>query len=124
MSKKLLFVYGSLREGFGNHPLLIDDDTSKMGTFTTEPIYEMLDLGAFPGVVLGGQTPIVGEVYEVNETIWARVEALEGYPSFYNRVPLATPYGEAKMYILQRGRGSTELVESGDWSSKRGTRGW
>ena len=118
MSNKLIFVYGSLLSGLHNHCLLDNDESSLVGLHTTEPMYSLLDLGSYPGVTKNGHTAISGEVWEVSEAVYARVEMLEGYPSFYDRTELTTPYGQAGMYYLEAAnyeRYST--VESGDWKS-------
>ena len=119
MSKRLLFAYGSLRSGFGNHCVL-GKDSDLLGLFKTEPVYEMLDLGAFPGVIEGGSTSITGEVWAVDDSTWNRVEVLEGYPNFYNRISFTTDYGEATMYVLDKNSFSSRghFVKSGDWAGK------
>ena len=114
----LLFVYGSLLSGMGNHSLLDNEESDLVDTFETESIYSLRDLGYYPGVHKDGITSIKGELWSVSERVWERVEQLEGYPSFYDRTPLETPHGQAQMYILDEddltGR---SLVESGDWKA-------
>ena len=112
----LLFVYGSLLSGMGNHSLLNNDESDLVSTFETESIYSLRDLGYYPGVHKEGSTSIKGELWSVSERVWERVEQLEGYPSFYDRTPLETPYGTAQMYFLAEEDVSERiLVESGDW---------
>ena len=80
---KRIMVYGSLKRGFGNHRLL---ETSKfMGNATTEPSFVMISLGGFPGIVRGGETPISGEIFEVSDEVLARLDRLEGHPTWYER---------------------------------------
>jgi gamma-glutamylcyclotransferase (GGCT)/AIG2-like uncharacterized protein YtfP len=113
-------VYGSLRKGLGNSGLL---NTSKqIGRFETEPIYTMLDLGSFPGLIKNGTTSVIVEVYEVSADILRRLDQLEGFRgsnetnNFYNREKIETPYGEAYIYLLNRkNMGNTSIVKSGDW---------
>jgi gamma-glutamylcyclotransferase (GGCT)/AIG2-like uncharacterized protein YtfP len=113
----LVAVYGSLREGFGNHALL--EGSSKLSEEVTDSNYTMLDLGAFPGVLLEGETPITIEVYEVDEPTFQRLDMLEGYPSFYDRIQIDTSVGKAWMYFLDRSDNySNSYVPSGDWSEK------
>ena len=112
---KLLFVYGSLLSDMHNHSILSSSDL--LGVCKTEPIFDMVDLGAFPALLMNGQTAIQGEVYSVSEAVYEMVERLEGYPSFYDRTSLRTPHGEAEVYYLPRrdSRREYSLVESGDW---------
>lgn len=111
MSKKKVFVYGSLKQGYGNHPLI--KDSVLLGECLTKPIYTMYSLGAFPAVVLQGNTSITGEVYEVDDDTFARLDRLEGYPDFYDRTMIDTDHGKAWMYFLEREEGVE--VEGGVW---------
>jgi len=89
---ELVFVYGTLKKGYGNHRVM-----EKAGGVLvepearTEPYYSMVNLGSFPGVVAHGKTAIKGEVYKVEELQW--LDYLEGYPSFYNRVQVPITVG-------------------------------
>lgn len=102
MDKHLVFVYGSLKSGgdirglnqFGDGAVIVGKAK------TTYPDYHMADLGAFPGVFLGGDKYIQGEVWEVSDEVLEQLDAIEGYPSFYNRVKTQTSKGKAWMYYL------------------------
>lgn len=115
--KKLLFVYGSLRQGLGNHHFLRDENVSYLGNFVTEPEWTMYSLGGFPALVDEGTTAITGELYAVPEAVYASIERLEGYPTFYQRKSLTTPHGEAEVYyITDLDRyGRDDVVKCGDW---------
>ena len=95
-----VFVYGTLKMGFGNHRLL--ENSELLGEETTDPRYTMVSLGGFPGVLKGGNTKIHGEVYAVNELTMKHLDRLEGYPNFYNRKTIETKYGDAWIYYLPR----------------------
>lgn len=96
MSHKV-FVYGSLKRGFGNHRLL--EGQKFLGEASTNyDDYVMHSLGGYPGVIHlqrsgylyykdkePGQTYIVGEVYEVDDACMKALDRLEGAPSFYHR---------------------------------------
>ncbi|HEY9816912.1 MAG TPA: gamma-glutamylcyclotransferase family protein [Candidatus Obscuribacterales bacterium] len=82
--KYLAFVYGSLKQGFGNHRLL------KASTFLGEAKLSqcgaMYSLGGFPAVTLGKRvSPIHGELYEIDENTLDALDSLEGHPHFYQR---------------------------------------
>lgn len=113
MSNKKVFVYGSLKKGYGNHRLL--EDAKYLGTHVTDPAYTMVGLGGFPGVILTGDTSIHGELYEVTPMEFEYLDGLEGYPSFYNRTKISTDHGEAWMYYLDDEYLGYEKINEGVW---------
>lgn len=80
--KHIVAVYGSLKKGFGNHRLL--SDAKYLGTGESGAKYEMLSFGSFPGL-LDGLNIIDVELYEVDDIVLSRLDALEGHPHFYRR---------------------------------------
>ena len=84
----MVFVYGSLKQGFHNHCLL--QSSTCMGAGQLHGNYTLLDLGAFPALVhtSGDATPrrIRGEIYNVSSDTLADLDCLEGHPDFYRRV--------------------------------------
>jgi len=114
----LISVYGSLRSKMYNNRLL--KDSEMLGTFNTEPIFELYDLGSFPGLKPNGKTSIVMEVYSVDEQTAKNVDRLEGYTpggnnTFYDKIKLMTPWGESSVYIYVNDLPEERLVKSGDW---------
>ena len=59
-----VFVYGTLRAGEPNHYLL--DHHDLVARARTEAAFELVSLGAFPAMIAGGTTAVVGEVYEID----------------------------------------------------------
>ena len=113
---RLVFVYGSLLSGMGNHRVLIPEESSLVGTCKLSHLYTMWDLGGYPAVSEGGEGTIVGEVWSVSDTAWRQIERLEGYPSYYGRIRVSTPFGGAAMYTLERDYvGRYPVVHDGDW---------
>lgn len=109
-----VFVYGSLLSGLHNHPVLGGSRLVGEGEISG---YTMANLGSFPGVAKGGKGSVVGEVYEVNATTLARLDRLEGHPSFYRRTMVRLVDGSvAWVYLLQPDyvRRSPQ-VPCGDW---------
>lgn len=108
-------VYGSLRKGLHNHRLLT---TSEMiGTDELEN-FSMFSLGPFPFITPEeAENKIAVEVYEVNEEVFASLDRLEGYPSFYNRQEVDTKHGKCWIYFMEKDTsyGKHIPVESGDW---------
>ena len=116
MNKCKVMVYGTLKKGHGNHRLL--ERSTLLGTTETGPKYTMLHLGGFPGILRGGETPIQGEVYEVNEdTLLGSLDRLEGYPSFYDREITTTKFGDAWIYFLANDKHyeGCPVVKGGEW---------
>ena len=67
---------------------------------TVDSSYRMVDLKSFPGVILGGEKDIAGEVWEVTDDLFKTLDLIEGYPNFYNRLEVETTLGKAWMYYL------------------------
>ena len=100
LSPSKLCVYGTLRKGFPAHNK-IKDSVFFEGT-TWIPGFEMVSLGAFPGV-LRTKNPnptIFGEVYSFAADILPELDAYEGCPGFYQRHKIDTVYGPAWIYVL------------------------
>ncbi len=97
-----VFVYGSLKRGFGNNTVLGDSPFLSEGMLYGN--FAMFSLGSFPGVIKSKshKGPIHGEVFEVDSQTLSRLDMLEGYNefntdlSFYNRemVSVLMPDGE------------------------------
>jgi gamma-glutamylaminecyclotransferase len=115
-----VFVYGSLRQGQGNHRILLG--ANLVGVGQTVQRFHMRDLGAFPGIVPapdGGA--IVGEVYEVPPTTLARLDRLEGVPAFYRRERVTVDLADGRLvrawvYVLPpESVADRPTIPGGDW---------
>ncbi len=114
-----VFVYGTLRSGYGNNVLL--HNATFLGEATTNGT--MYSMGYIPFVSLKSRDTVVhGEVYEINEDILRNLDRLEGYNarmpehSFYNRSLVETsPYGEAFIYHIDSREAEHNKIPSGDW---------
>lgn len=103
-------VYGSLRAGFHNHILL---QSSKLIGSERISGFDMYSLGAFPAIVQG-VGDITVEMYEVNEHTFKRLDRLEGFPAFYDRMLVETSEGECWIYF-QHTPPTNSKIDSGDW---------
>lgn len=116
---KKIFVYGTLKSGEGNWRGILKDkeDVKFIGEDVIKGNFTMVSLGGFPGVIPHdeGNTNIHGQVFEVGENAFRNVEMLEGYPNFYNRMPVSTKYGRAEMYILGKDYLNYNKIENGIW---------
>lgn len=117
----LVAVYGTLRKGYGNFQRLLSEN-KYVGTYETTPIYNLYNLGAFPGMTKEGSTSVTLEVFEVDEKKLEELDSLEGYDidrskdaNFYEREPIETPFGTAFTYFYYRGTLPANLIKSGDW---------
>lgn len=117
MSK--IFVYGTLRKGCPNHKIFLWN-ADYLGDYITPACFTMYRLPGFPAVTFGGETSIKGEVYEVSQDEFKAIDGLEGYPRFYDRIEIETPYGLAWMYFFEGPKNEfcSELIESGDWCDR------
>lgn len=96
-----VFVYGTLK-GANHVRGLSQFPGAKFiaHATTTEAQYRMMDLGAFPAVMCGGDSDIIGEVWEVDDDTFEILDHIEGYPTFYNRKIVQTNAGDAWMYYF------------------------
>lgn len=85
----LVFVYGSLKAGFYNHPCLTECGAESLGAARTVERYSMVKGPAYPFLIhardMGGNALIAGEVYRVDDECLARLDRLESHPRFYKR---------------------------------------
>jgi gamma-glutamylcyclotransferase (GGCT)/AIG2-like uncharacterized protein YtfP/predicted glutamine amidotransferase len=100
-SKKMqrVFVYGTLKKGFGNHRLL--SNSRFLGNATTVSKWLMIGEDMpFPYLLEQDWKKgkyIKGELYEVDEATLARLDRLEGVPSHYKREDLYVQIEGSKM---------------------------
>lgn len=114
----LLFVNGTLMRGLKLHPNL--DGATFLGEFRTAPRYRVFSIGdVHPGMfpVAKGGVAVAGELYELPDEVWARVES--GEPPNLYRGPVELEDGREVPGILY----PRELAEGyhrdisayGDW---------
>lgn len=105
-------VYGSLRKGMYNHPLL--GDSKLIETTEVNLPFKMVSLGSFPALKLHDElNPVVVEIYEVDQPTYKRVERLEGYPQFYDRYQFLYNNEEVDIYYIQQVAGNEKHIK--DW---------
>lgn len=101
---ELVFVYGSLKDGYPNHGYL--ERQERLGKAKTlEKRFKMVSFDHFPGVSEMGRYKIRGELYSVSNEAMRSLDRLESNGYFYKRepVPVKTEDGqvvEAWMYLL------------------------
>jgi gamma-glutamylcyclotransferase (GGCT)/AIG2-like uncharacterized protein YtfP len=79
-SERLFFVYGTLRRGDDNDITRLEPAPRFVGHASIQGV--MYHLGGYPGVTLGGDTRVVGEVYAVGAQLETKLDAIESeYPA-------------------------------------------
>lgn len=98
--RRLLFVYGTLMVGEENHHVL--DGAPRLGAARTRRGYDLVDQGAWPGLVAGGSQSVWGELVAVVPTALAALDAFEDCPEVYQRRRITLACGtSAEAYLLQ-----------------------
>lgn len=119
----LVAVYGSLRQGLGNHRVIGMANGELVDTGKTKENYNMYSLGGFPSVSLAHTThnsPIVVEVYRTDEEgLTGPLDGLEGYPNFYNRTLVDVVLDDSgevvKVWLYHIDEEQRVPVHNGDW---------
>ena len=101
--KNKVFVYGTLKAGFGNNILLKDSKLIEPEAYVVDwKMYSMFS-NAFPVAVpiSEGQAKthlIKGEVYEIDNSTELKLDRLEGYPNFYQKTRVS--YCNKDLYLI------------------------
>ncbi|RWR02897.1 gamma-glutamylcyclotransferase [[Pantoea] beijingensis] len=106
-----IIVYGSLRRKQGNSHWMTN--AQWLGDHQIEG-YELYSLGHYPGIVRG-EGQVYCEVYRVDASTMAELDALRTKGGEYKRELLQTPYGTAWIYVYQRSIDGRQRIDSGDW---------
>jgi gamma-glutamylaminecyclotransferase len=117
--KHIIFVYGTLRNGFGNHYLL--ESSTFIGVAKTKEKYALYARGIPFLSRTKAVSTVLGEVYAVDETTLGRLDQLEGHPTWYRREKAVVVLHDgtevvAWIYFCDQPEG--ELIESGDYLQK------
>lgn len=114
----ILFVYGSLLRGEESHFLL--DAARFVASARTAPRYTLVSLGPYPALLEGGETAVLGELYEVTGGLVGELDEFEGHPDFYERKVIEIEGGaRVDAYVLPAARAMDRpRVASGDWRAR------
>ncbi|MHC1728796.1 MAG: gamma-glutamylcyclotransferase [Syntrophobacteraceae bacterium] len=117
--RHVIFVYGTLRKGQGNHHLL--DSSEFLGTTKSKKHYALYASGIPFLSQTGAVSQVTGEVYSVDHATLRRLDQLEGHPDWYRReqAEVVLEGGTefiAWIYFCDTPRG--DLIESGDFLQK------
>ena len=117
-----VFVYGTLRRGGRND----------IARFRPEPFFvanaaiagALYDLGAYPGVVLGGKRRVMGEIYRIEPEVEAALDVLEEvadddageYIRRHVTLEAGAQQFECLVYEIHPSRiAGRAVIRSGDW---------
>ena len=113
----IVSVYGTLMAGYSNHSLLIG--AVPLGKTRTVSKHTLVDWKAFPALVLKGDTQISCEAYRVCDRTLKRLDALEGYPTFYDRTQVELENGLTSwIYFIPESDinvDEEDIIEDGNW---------
>jgi gamma-glutamylaminecyclotransferase len=109
-----VFVYGTLQRGEPSHAQL--QGARFVASAVTEPTYELVSLGEYPALLEGGSSAVVGELYDVDSELLARLDLFEDVPELYERKVIRIAGHHAQGYVMRREQAhSAERIASGDW---------
>ena len=114
----LLFVYGTLKRGERNHPLLMDE--KYLGDTGTSPNYLLVDLGPYPGMVEKphGGFSVQGELFEIPYSLLIELDKIEGSPYLFHLEPIFLNDGsKAFSYLYKQSIEGERILSEGVWRS-------
>lgn len=81
MKQRHVFVYGTLKQGFGNHPVIREGVSSSLLGSHTLPGYKMKSVsGFFPAIRPAEGHEVTGELYVItDDQVMVGLDRLEGY---------------------------------------------
>lgn len=117
-----VFVYGTLKRGNSNAAVL---EGAHFVDVATVENYGLTSGGGFPYAIPAEGMQVHGELYEVDEETFQRLDRLEGFPWHYTRDLVNVVGTDTQAWIYVAGEGtqrrikdeSVELVDS--WESSR-----
>jgi gamma-glutamylaminecyclotransferase len=115
---RTLFVYGTLLSGEREHARLSGAEC--VGEARTEPMFNLVDLGVYPAMVLGGTTAVAGELYTVDASTLRELDVYEEVPVLFQRVRVRLENGAlADAYVMETDqvRGKRRIAH-GDWRKR------
>ena len=121
-SGRYVFVYGTLRKGGSNDITRLAPAPVRVGAARIAGT--LFDLGAYPGLLLQGEGPVVGEVYAISAELEQRldeIEEVEPQPSGeYDKRWLWIDVGSCRLHCLvyeitQDRLAHAPVIGSGDW---------
>ena len=118
MEPDLLFVYGLLMRGESHCASLTG--ATFVAPARSIPDYTLIDRGISPGLLVGGETAVSGELYQVTGAQIERLDLFEEHPHVYRRAPIFLTEGRsAQAYFLVHPPAGAPIIAGGDWRRRR-----
>jgi gamma-glutamylcyclotransferase (GGCT)/AIG2-like uncharacterized protein YtfP len=119
LDQRNIFIYGTLCQGGSAHHVMDGGKFLANGSI----IGKIFHIDQYPGLILGGEQRVIGELYQVNDHLLVKLDRYEGCyesPAHYLReeVEILLENGEiqlAQVYVFQLLEPHHEAIESGDW---------
>ena len=120
-----VFVYGTLRRGEANDITRLEPAPRFVANACIRGV--MYDLGAYPGVVLGGEGLVEGEVYAITPALERQLDEIEEvYPQrrdeyFKRRITVVVPAGPLECIVYEINAAyvaGAARIASGDWGQR------
>ena len=112
----LIFVYGTLKKGYGNHANCGLDQPPCVFVGKDKILGRIYSLGPFPGLKPNFDSKVYGEIYEVDDRTLQRLDRLEGHPRMYERKEVETENGKKVWAYFYNGDVSNRhFIRSGEW---------
>lgn len=114
-----VFVYGTLKQGHGNHRLL--ESSELVGKATAEGIaIHAAKHSPFPFAMRSTKQTAHGEVYKINNFTLNKLDKLEGTPCFYQRETTLCHLAsgeqiECWIYLSPRHAKQLPILRNGIW---------
>ncbi len=110
-----IFLYGTLRSGEAYAGEM--HGLRYLGDAWTQPIYSLVDCGAWPAMVEDGTTAIYGELYEADAAQVEVLDRFEGVPHLYLQIQVALADGSTAVgYVMPANRVvGKAVIPGGDW---------
>lgn len=121
VSVTLVAVYGTLKRGLENHPVLCH--CSHVGNDILETI-TLYDTGPWPAARTEPSQGILVEVYEIDAVTLQNLDELEDFDesdydnSLYIRQSVQTAFGPAWLYLYNRDVTGLPRLAKGSWYPK------
>lgn len=116
---KLLFVYGTLKQGHFRSHLL--EGQKFLGEFQTEKGYSLYNIGSFPGIISTDNDNVVnGEIWEIDEEYFSYLDRIEGSPFLFKLQSVKIKNVPLEVYSYFWQKNTDGLVECGPtWTKER-----
>jgi gamma-glutamylcyclotransferase (GGCT)/AIG2-like uncharacterized protein YtfP len=113
-----LFIYGTLLPGERDHALL--SAAEHLGPASTEPAFQLVEVGAYAALVADGKVSVHGELYATDLQTRRQIDIARQVPILFQRVPISLADGttvEAYVMTAEQVRGKRRLAH-GDWRTR------